>query len=379
MPDLIEINQADGTLREITLAIYAPSGALLTGLTEADVTIKTAKPGAALSASAATLTEVAGGDGGGYRLRFPLDEVDTLGDLDFEITSGTTTIYKAFGYVTITAASSGGGSGGGVTAAQWTPNTVVDAERVCDLVINTDTGDPAPRATDFTNCVYIHAGTDEGTLGAGTIHNKRIPTTFADLTITSTDTGADTVAVGAHSVETGTGPVRVDSTLGGLDAATDYWIWIGPENAIGFAESPSDAYAGVLVDLTADITGVNIVAQATCSVGLDGEFQYTATQAESDVSVGVLFLTVIKDGFARARANVTVRSPVQGFESLGEGANTYGDIMRAIYALLGGLSGDYTTGTFTFKDPTTGTIVRFTITADATGRKVVTPGVLTGP
>ena len=55
----------------------------------------------------------------------------------------------------------------------------------------------------------------------------------------------------------------------------------------------------------------------------------------------------------------------------------FADLVRGIWAVVTGKSGDYTTGTYTFKDPSTGTKIRVTVTADATGRKVVTIGDLT--
>lgn len=102
MPDLISVDETVGALREITIRITDDFGDPVTGLDEGDVTIKTAKPGANLSASSATLTEDSGSAVGGvYRLRFTAAECDTIGDLAFEVSSGTTTIFPVHGYVTI--------------------------------------------------------------------------------------------------------------------------------------------------------------------------------------------------------------------------------------------------------------------------------------
>lgn len=102
MPDLIAKNEPIGALREVTVSIVDLLGDPVAGIDETDVTIKSAKSGAGFVASSATLTAISGAvEDGGYLLRFPLGECDTVGDLKFEITSGTTTIARVFGYVTI--------------------------------------------------------------------------------------------------------------------------------------------------------------------------------------------------------------------------------------------------------------------------------------
>lgn len=103
MADQINLNEATATLREVTVAIYDADIEPITGIDETDVTIKIAKAGAtAFSASTATLTEITSAtDGGLYILRFPQAEVDTRGDLRFEIASGTTPITTVLGYVNI--------------------------------------------------------------------------------------------------------------------------------------------------------------------------------------------------------------------------------------------------------------------------------------
>jgi len=84
-------NEATAALREVSVLLLNPSnGNPVTGKSEASVTIKTAKPGANFVGSSATLTEVTGGAVGGmYRLRFTSGEVDTVGELLFEITDAS--------------------------------------------------------------------------------------------------------------------------------------------------------------------------------------------------------------------------------------------------------------------------------------------------
>ncbi len=103
MADQINLNEATATLREVTVAIFDVDSDPVTGIDESDVTIKIAKAGAtSMSASTATLTELnAASEGGLFALRFPAGEVDTLGDLRLEISSGTTVIETVRGYVTI--------------------------------------------------------------------------------------------------------------------------------------------------------------------------------------------------------------------------------------------------------------------------------------
>jgi len=101
MPDSILQNEATAALREITVSIADLAGNPKSGISEGTATIKIAKAGGNLVASAATLTEVTGGaSGGGYRLRFASGEVDTVGDLHFEITQSGV-IQPVYGYIPI--------------------------------------------------------------------------------------------------------------------------------------------------------------------------------------------------------------------------------------------------------------------------------------
>ncbi len=93
-------NEPTAALREVSVYITDTAGEPVTGLTGA--TINTAKPGANLVSSSATLTEVTGGaEGGGYRLRLTTGEVDTPGELQYEISHAS--IDTVYGQVTIEA------------------------------------------------------------------------------------------------------------------------------------------------------------------------------------------------------------------------------------------------------------------------------------
>lgn len=92
MPESILQNEATAVMRETTVQLVDSSGNPVTGQNEGTVAIKIAKAGAsALVASTATLTEVTDAAVPGlYRLRFPVGEVDTVGDLEVQIVlSGT--------------------------------------------------------------------------------------------------------------------------------------------------------------------------------------------------------------------------------------------------------------------------------------------------
>ncbi len=101
MPDVLIQNEPEAALREIQIMIYTPAGVPATGISEVTADIVISKPGGNFVASTATLTEITGGAvGGKYRLRFPADEVDTIGDLQFEIVQASD-IESVNGYVTV--------------------------------------------------------------------------------------------------------------------------------------------------------------------------------------------------------------------------------------------------------------------------------------
>lgn len=264
-------------------------------------------------------------------------------------------------------------------AAEWSPNEITAARRRCHLVIYTIGGVYAPRQTDFNGCVYLFRGSSLGELSLGTITNCRRPLVLADDAIEAVNVGAKTMTVTAHAYEHGDGPFIADKGFGDVGAGQDFWIAVIDANTIAVAGSPANAYAGIYETLSGAEVGAVISDKADTTRGLDGDFNFEAAPEDTDADVSEIMVVVEKAGFARARASISPRDGSDGFNAPGEGGNTYGDMHRAMYAALLGKSGDFTTGTYTFKDPTTGTIVRFTITADETGRLVSIPGNLTGP
>lgn len=102
MPDLIAIDEPVAELRSISVLIVGPDGEPVTGIDETDVTIVIRKPGGAYAASSAALVEDDDAvEGGTFDLVFPVEEVDTRGDLKFEISSGEVEIETVRGYVTV--------------------------------------------------------------------------------------------------------------------------------------------------------------------------------------------------------------------------------------------------------------------------------------
>lgn len=105
MPEIINQNEASGPLRETTVQIKDLAGNPLNGITlgGGGATLLIAKPGGSMGASAgASLSQTTGGNvtDGLYRLQFAQADVDTKGDLHFEIAQ-IGTIQPVIGYVTV--------------------------------------------------------------------------------------------------------------------------------------------------------------------------------------------------------------------------------------------------------------------------------------
>lgn len=170
----------------------------------------------------------------------------------------------------------------------WTKNQVTAVKRRCDVRIYYSDGvTPAWRGLDLISkgVVYIcGVNSPHFDLATGTMTNKRRPLVVADDTFTAADTNICT-AIG-HGLETGDGPVQLTTTgtlPAGLTAATDYWIIRLGDDTFSFAESLANAYAGTAVDITDAGTGTHTLSDtASTQRGLDGEFTYQATQAETN-------------------------------------------------------------------------------------------------
>lgn len=152
-------------------------------------------------------------------------------------------------------------------------------------------------------------------LGTGTCVNKRKPVTLADDVVESVDTGADTLTLTGHSYLTGDGPL----TAPGIDAGNQFWIIKVDANTIAVAASLADAYAGTKEALAGTETGTTISYSSATKRGIPGEFVYTFTQAETNVSVTELWVIVEGTGYARAsngggKATANLGTGTNGFD-----------------------------------------------------------------
>lgn len=123
------------------------------------------------------------------------------------------------------------------------------------------------------------------------------------------------------------------------------------------------------------------------NTGVPGNFEYQLTQAETNVDASELEVRI---GTGDASNHFTVGAILFNsvintvdmrdgtFNSLGEGSNTYGDMLRLIVGVLAGTVADFRTGTLVFKSLDT-TKNRLTVTTDSSGRLTTTPGDLSGP
>lgn len=259
--------------------------------------------------------------------------------------------------------------------AQWAKNQVTASKRRCDLLIQKSDNTLAPRGTDFIALGYVFISgvtSPNYALALGTLTNKRLPLAFAAFSPTATDTGAETITKAAHGLETGDGPHAPNITTGGVNnALTYYWIAVDA-NTLKIAATLADAYAGTGINITASLNAVTFSAAAGCSRGLDGHFTYEATQPELNHDIPETSVIVNGANYERALGfggytTVAMAANVQGFESIAEGAHTYGDYMRGAIAILANRSSGYSTGTIKFRDRAN-TKDRWTFTVDGTGR-----------
>lgn len=265
-------------------------------------------------------------------------------------------------------------------------NELVAANRRATMLVYAADGvTPAPSNTDFTGCVWIDQSTGVYIAATGTLVNSIKNIIFAALTFGSIS--GNHVTITAHGLKTGDGKVRLTTTGAlptGLAVSTNYWIIVIDVNTIAFATSLANAYAGTEITLGGSPSGTNQIIDYTTFDGtlytqrqLDGVWDYIATQAETNFPGSHLVVLIEKTGFSRAMSHVGMNGLSSIFDAIIEGSITFGDAMRALIAIFGGPSGDYSSGSYGFKDPSTGTKTRWSNTADVTGRKTATPGDLT--
>lgn len=195
-------------------------------------------------------------------------------------------------------------------------NEATANRRTVSLRIFQDDGvTPADRAVDFSGLPIIEDAPGSFVLAQGSIANKRMRQSLADDTVEATDTGLNQATFTGHAYQNLDGPIQTTTGLGGIIASTDYWVIYVDANTIAFASSLAHAIAGTRVDLTADITGMVFEDTADTQRGIDGEFLYTMTQAETNVDMDelqVLLLecTIDAVSYARSTSFASIRPAV---------------------------------------------------------------------
>lgn len=179
-------------------------------------------------------------------------------------------------------------------AAVIQKNETVSTLRQIDIgpIFKTDGLTIAPVETDFVALgnLYVTNPSDPQhlKLGTGTCVNKRRPVVIADDVVESVDTGADTLELTAHNYKNLDGPL----TAPGIDAGNQFWVIRVDDNNIAVASSLANAIAGTREPLAGTETGTTISDSASTTRGIPGEFVYTFTQAETNVSVTELWVVI---------------------------------------------------------------------------------------
>lgn len=218
----------------------------------------------------------------------------------------------------------------------WIKNQATASLRRAALQILSSTdGTPAPRETDFTGYVYITQDGNDYVLAAGTLTNRRRALVVADDTFTAA--ADDLCTATAHGLEIGDGPFRLTTTgtlPAGLSLATDYWIIYVSDDTYKLATSLANAYAGTAVDITDAGTGTHTISDtASTQRGIDGWFNYQATQAETNYSTAEIYVAVLGHATYEAQTSVEILSSGDG-DTLLEGAITRDDYRRLVLRTL---------------------------------------------
>lgn len=281
-------------------------------------------------------------------------------------------------------------------------NEATASRRTVTVRVFQDDGvSPADKGLALLANTFIDPGNGVLVAAAGTIVNKRKPLAFADLTFgTVTVNPVNTVGIAAHGLQTGDGAERLTTTGAlptGLTVATDYWMIVVDPNTVAFASSLATAYAGTKLSLTSVGSGTNKITNtgATSQRGLDSEFLYTLTQAETNLAVNEIVVVVEKPGYLRCESFVTIRdltdvvstnvatiadaavaSIWSGPGAILEGSFHAADLLRLANAMLAAPASDFQTNTIVVKS-LDGSKIRCTIAVTTAGRQSFTPGDLT--
>lgn len=218
-----------------------------------------------------------------------------------------------------------------------------------------------------------------GTAGISGSSGAAVTATFVASTTTVTALNA---LLGTVGLNLKTGTFTGANVLASGDAGGPFSFSGGADIAFGVRSSGTVQYAAA--------TGSWTSALDQEGNALDGEWEYTFTQAETNVAGDELLLRFDRTGFVSQVLSLPMQQPsnvgtltsaaIQSVweGSAIEGSYTPGDLMRLFSAIFAGTTSDYRTGLIIIKS-LDGSKTRVTITAveGSAGRTAVTVGDLT--
>lgn len=198
---------------------------------------------------------------------------------------------------------------------------------------------------------------------------------------TTTVTALNTL-LGTAGLNLKTGTFTGSNVLASGDAHASTAFTGGADVAFGVRSSGTTQYAAAAGSWTSALDQEGNA--------LDGEWEYTFTQAETNVTGDELLLRFDRTGYVSQVVSVSMLQPQQvgSFTSAAnqaiwegttiEGSYTPGDLMRLLTAMAAGKASDFRTGLIAFLS-LDGSKTRWTVTAveGSAGRTAVTPGDLT--
>lgn len=246
------------------------------------------------------------------------------------------------------------------------------AKRRVALFLYADDGvTPAPLATSWASVAASVAltGTHHATLTyspAGSAGNSITVTLTAD----GSGVGSLTLSGSAYTFHYQSG---VTTMANFLAAASGVFTFSGHTPA-DVLVSPGDtqgplALAGGL-DLAWQVraggTSYANAAGTWMNTGVDGEWIYEATQAELNFVGSEFGVKVQRAGFLMRIVTCDMNDAAD-FDSIGEGSNTYGDLMRLVVSAIASKVSGFTTGTLAFRS-LDDTKTRLTVLTSTVGR-----------
>lgn len=260
-------------------------------------------------------------------------------------------------------------------SSDWTPQQAATAALTSTHLSGAIVQATAGKAGNATTLTLVSGGAAgiTGTSGGA------VTATFVASTTTVTALNA-LLATAGLNLKTGT--FTGSNVLASGDASGPFAFSGGADIAFGVRSSGTLQYAAA--------AGTWASALDFDGSAIDGEWEYTFTQAETNVTGDELLLRFDRTGFVSQVLPLPMQQPVNvgALTSAAlqlfwegttiEGSYTPGDLMRLFSALLAGTTSDYRTGLIIVKS-LDGSKTRVTITAveGSAGRTAVTVGDLT--